>query len=290
MQPTSEYFISQRLKLHYLDWGNPDKPLLLLVHGGMDHARNWDWVARAMRDDYHVVAVDLRGHGDSEWSSSGDYRIEGFMLDLDAWLEHLGDQPVNIVAHSLGGNIVVRYAGFYPEKFKKIVAIEGLGFSPQMQAKRDSTPIEQQFYDFFNRKRSVAKRQPRRYQNMADACARMMQEHTFLNDQQARHLTEYGVRKNEDGTYSWKFDNQLYAYQIGDIPQRDIEYLWGRISCPTLLAYGADSWASNPAEDGRFQHFKTAQLKIYEKAGHWVQHDQLAEFVADIKTFFNGEE
>ena len=53
--PTSSYYVSQRLRLHYVDWGNEDKPLLLLVHGGRDHARSWDWVARELRDEWHVL-------------------------------------------------------------------------------------------------------------------------------------------------------------------------------------------------------------------------------------------
>ena len=60
--PTSHSYFSQRLRLHYVDWGNPDAPPVLLVHGGRDHCRNWDWVARALRKNYHVIAVDLRGH------------------------------------------------------------------------------------------------------------------------------------------------------------------------------------------------------------------------------------
>ena len=63
--PTSHFLVSQRLRLHYVDWGNPTKPTLVLVHGNRDHARNWDWVARELRHDWHVVAPDLRGHGDS---------------------------------------------------------------------------------------------------------------------------------------------------------------------------------------------------------------------------------
>ena len=66
--PTSRIYFSQRLRLHYVDWGNPDAPPLLLVHGGRDHCRNWDWVAQALRHDWHVIAPDLRGHGDSQWS------------------------------------------------------------------------------------------------------------------------------------------------------------------------------------------------------------------------------
>ncbi len=66
--PSSSFYISQRLKLHYVDWGNEGAPPLLLIHGGRDHARSWDWVARDLRRDYHVIAPDLRGHGDSAWA------------------------------------------------------------------------------------------------------------------------------------------------------------------------------------------------------------------------------
>ena len=63
--PTSQTFISQRLRLHYADWGNPDAPPLILLHGGRDRCRNWDWVAQDLRRDYHIIAPDIRGHGDS---------------------------------------------------------------------------------------------------------------------------------------------------------------------------------------------------------------------------------
>src|SRR5262245_60405649 len=63
--PASQHYISHRLRLHYVDWGNEDAPPLLLVHGGRDHCRNWDWVAERLRKDWHILAPDLRGHGDS---------------------------------------------------------------------------------------------------------------------------------------------------------------------------------------------------------------------------------
>ncbi|HLY57466.1 MAG TPA: alpha/beta fold hydrolase, partial [Stellaceae bacterium] len=69
--PTSHFYISQRLRLHYVDWGNPTAPPLVLVHGGRDHCRNWDWVASRLRRDWHVIAPDLRGHGDSQWADAG---------------------------------------------------------------------------------------------------------------------------------------------------------------------------------------------------------------------------
>jgi len=70
--PTSRIFFSQRLRLHYVDWGNEGAPPLLLVHGGQDHCRNWDWVAEDLRHDWHVICPDLRGHGDSAWAEDGN--------------------------------------------------------------------------------------------------------------------------------------------------------------------------------------------------------------------------
>src|SRR2546427_10697131 len=79
--PTSRTFFSQRLRLHYVDWGNPDKPPLLLVHGGRDHCRNWDWTAEALLDDWHIIAPDLRGHRDSQWSTDANYTMAGYTYD-----------------------------------------------------------------------------------------------------------------------------------------------------------------------------------------------------------------
>ena len=134
--PTSRIYFSQRLRLHYVDWGNPAAPPLLLVHGGRDHCRNWDWVADALRRDWHVLAPDLRGHGDSQWSPDGNYSIAGYVYDLAQLIHQQELAPVNIVAHSLGGMIALRYAGIYPDCVRRLIAIEGLGASPKRLAER----------------------------------------------------------------------------------------------------------------------------------------------------------
>ena len=92
--PTSRIYFSQRLRLHYVDWGNPSAPPLLLVHGGRDHCRNWDWVAEELRRDWHIIAPDLRGHGDSEWSRTGTYTTAGYIYDLAQLIHQLGTAPV----------------------------------------------------------------------------------------------------------------------------------------------------------------------------------------------------
>lgn len=283
--PTSNSFISQRLKLHYADWGNRDAPPLLLVHGGRDHCRSWDWVADRLADRYHIIAPDLRGHGDSAWAPDGNYEMGAFVYDLAQLIHQLDLAPVTIVAHSMGGNIALRYTGLYPANVKKLVAIEGLGPSPKIMAERAAKPFADRFRKWIDDKRQAAGRQPRRYATLDDALARMAAENAYLTPEQARHLTIHGINRNEDGSWSWKFDNYLNVWPIVDLPQNDIELLWSAITCPTLLLYGADSWASNPEKDGRLDHFRTAKVIEFENAGHWLHHDQFERFMSTLEAF-----
>ena len=277
--------MSQRLRLHYVDWGNEGAPTLILLHGGRDHCRNWDWVAQELRDDWHIIAPDLRGHGDSAWSSDGEYSPRANVYDLAQLIHQLNAGPVSIVAHSYGGNISLRYAGIYPDMVKKLVAIEGLGPSPKLLAERFAEAPEKRMRDWIEGKRAAAGRTPRKYATLEDAYTRMKEENAYLSSEQARHLTIHGISQNEDGTYSWKFDNYFRVMTPYDMPQEELEKLWNNITCPTLLLYGEKSWASNPAEDGRLKHFRNAEVKLYKDAGHWLHHDKLDEFVADLKAF-----
>jgi pimeloyl-ACP methyl ester carboxylesterase len=108
--PASHFYRSRRLKLHYTDWGNVGAPMLILLHGGRDHGRSWDWVARILANRFHVVAPDLAGHGDSEWSNGGDYPFHDFVYDLALLIDHLSVKRVSIVGHSFGGNIGLRFS------------------------------------------------------------------------------------------------------------------------------------------------------------------------------------
>jgi pimeloyl-ACP methyl ester carboxylesterase len=286
--PTSHSFVSQRLRLHYVDWGNPGAPPLLLLHGGRDHCRNWDWVAAALRSEFHIIAPDLRGHGDSAWTADGGYDMAGYVYDLAQLIHQLDLAPVNIIAHSLGGSIALRYAGIYPEKLRRLVAIEGLGASPRMLAEEARKTMAERMRAWIEEQRTLAGRQPRRYASLEDALARMMAENRHLSPAQARHLTEHGANRNEDGTWSWKFDNYLRAWPPYDMTREAVTGLWERITCPCLLVYGAESWASNPETDGRIRHFRDARVVTLPGAGHWVHHDQLERFLATVRPFLRG--
>jgi pimeloyl-ACP methyl ester carboxylesterase len=283
--PTSRIYFSQRLRLHYVDWGNPGAPPLLLVHGGRDHCRNWDWVASALRHDYHILAPDLRGHGDSQWSPDGSYSVAAYIYDLAQLIHQQELAPVTIIAHSLGGMLTLRYAGIYPENVRKIVAVEGLGMTPRAMVDRAKQPIADRMQRWIEQQRDLSGRMPRRYTSIDEALKRMQEANRFLSPEQARHLTQHGVNQNEDGTYSWKFDNYVRSDRPYGMTQDETQALWQRITCPALLVYGKESWASNPEDDGRIKYFNDARVVSFEHAGHWVHHDRLDGFLELLREF-----
>lgn len=283
--PTSNRFVSQRLRLNYVDWGNPDAPTLILQHGGRDHCRSWDWVAEELRRDWHVICPDLRGHGDSEWSPEGHYAMDAFVYDFAQLVHTLGQDQVTIIAHSLGGNIATRFTGLYPDKVAKFVNIEGLGPPVAMRREAEEKGASGRLRQWIEDKRKASGRTVRKYATLRDAYQRMKEENAFLTDEQARHLTIHGASRNEDGTWTWKFDNYLNVWSTSDLPTDQIIALWEAITCPILLLWGLNSFASSPAGDGRIDHFPSARLIEYENAGHWLHHDQFDRFMADVREF-----
>jgi pimeloyl-ACP methyl ester carboxylesterase len=281
--PTSHYYYSQRLKLHYVDWGNPSNPPLLLIHGGRDHARNWDWVAQEMRDQYHILAPDLRGHGDSEWTRGGQYALIDYVLDIARLLDQLQLFPITIIGHSLGGAIACQYSGIYPERVQRLVAIEGLGPTPDRIKRR---PAHQRMQEWITQLQTYAGRYPRRYPSLEAAVERMQEANKHLSAEQAYHLTLHGTYRNEDGTYTWKFDNYVRQRSPYEFNIDEARRIWGRITCPILLVRGTESWSTDPEEDNRASAFRHAQCVNIGPAGHWVHHDQLHQFLAVVQAFF----
>jgi pimeloyl-ACP methyl ester carboxylesterase len=283
--PTSHSYFSQRLRLHYVDWGNADAPPLLLIHGGRDHCRNWDWVAQALRDDYHIIAPDLRGHGDSQWMIGGSYAISEYVYDIAQLLHQTSLTPIKIIGHSLGGAITLRYAGLYPKNVTKVVAIEGMGPPPHRDPEQQDDATAERLDRWIRQLRDLSGRTPRRYTSLEEAWQRMQEANPHLSPEQARHLTIHGVNQNEDGTYSWKFDNYIRATPPFTMTREAAAELWAAIDCPTLLIHGTDSWAKDPREDGRADIFKDVRVEEFKDAGHWVHHDQLNGFLELVREF-----
>jgi pimeloyl-ACP methyl ester carboxylesterase len=281
--PASRTFISQRLRLSHVDWGNARAPHLVLVHGSRDHCRSWDWTARALRKDWHVVAPDLRGHGDSAWSPEGRYDFTSFVYDLAQFVSQLGD-PVVLVAHSLGAHIALRYAGLFPESVRGLIAIEPVGAPREIEAEYGDLSIGDRLRRWITDKQAAASRIPRRYPSVEEAFARMQAENPGLSEEQLRHLTFHGIARNEDGSWSWKFDNYLRLWPFIDLPYAEVIELWRAVRCPTLLMYGRQSWTSDLDDDLRRSLPHAATLD-YEQGGHWLHHDCFDRFVADVRAF-----
>ncbi|MBI4310757.1 MAG: alpha/beta fold hydrolase, partial [Chloroflexi bacterium] len=110
------YAIVNGLRLHCLDWGNGGATPLLLLHGQRGHAHTWDAVARRFADAYRVLALDLRGHGDSDWSRPGDYSASTYAADLEQWVEQLHLPPFLLMGHCLGGAVATVYAARRPDR------------------------------------------------------------------------------------------------------------------------------------------------------------------------------
>jgi len=283
MEPTSQYYYSHRLKLHFWDWGDNGKPNLILVHGSRDHARNWDRVAAAFHRDFRVVAPDLRGHGDSNWAPGAMYSIPEYVLDVSALVDIVGRWPVYLIGHSLGGAIVLQYAGVYPDRVEKLVSIEGFGPPPNRLVPR---PAHERLREWIENMRDFEKRSPRRYPNLDSAVERMMEANPYLPRELACQLTLLGSNWYPDGTLTWKFDNYVRAFSPYGFNMEDAQEIWRQITCPTLLFRGLDSWVVDPEKDGRIHAIRHYTLVNVPKAGHWVHHDQPQVFIEETRKFF----
>jgi pimeloyl-ACP methyl ester carboxylesterase len=280
-EPWQHFLQSQRLKLSYWTWGDAAKPPLILVHGGRDHARSWDFVAERLTDRYHVVACDLRGHGDSEWSRGSHYGTPEHVLDLIALIDLVGGRA-SVVGHSFGGAITLLAASAFPDHFERVVSIEGAG----AWASNDVITPDQ-FRTWAKQSRGTEGRSPRVYPSIEEARDRMREANPRLSSEMAMHLARWGTH-GIDGGYVWKFDPWLYARaELHNLRFEEIEGLWRDLKAPVLHLSGSESHFNRSAVNGRpvESYFSDASAVTIDGAGHWAHHDQLDATAASIRGF-----
>ncbi len=290
--PTSRVFFSQRLRLHYVDWGNSAAPPLVLVHGGRDHCRNWDWVAERLRSRLaHHRAGPARPRRQRVVAHDGTYMHDRL---------HLRPRPAHPSAPSsprsrssatrsaATSRCATRASIPRPSNASSPSRASGhrRRWRPSATASRSTSACA----NWIEEQRKLSGRLLAALRRRSRTPTRGCRRRTSTSPPSRRAISRsHGVNQNEDGTYSWKFDNYVRSWPPYDIPQSDIEALWARIACPTLLVYGKESWASNPRGDGRIAHFKTASVVQFERAGHWVHHDRLETFMDMIEPFTAGQ-
>ena len=292
LTPASHVYFSQRLRLHYVDWtpaqtdapaqAPTQKSAMVLVHGIHDHCRTWDDLVAHFAQDYRVLAPDLRGHGDSEWLRGSGYTYLDYVYDLHQLIAHTEVAPVTLVGHSLGGAVAALFAGVFPELVRKLVLLEGIGL---WQAAQPSVPVYERVREWVMGTRKLAGRHPRKYPELGDALGRMQQANPNLSAAQAQHLTVHGSNRNEDGSYSWKYDNYTHNFLPSGFSDADTTEIWQRIACPVLILNADDGLEHRIGQDGSDQYFRDLQMHTITAAGHWTYHDQLAPVVAHMREF-----
>ncbi|WP_213285279.1 alpha/beta fold hydrolase [Bradyrhizobium sp. sGM-13] len=280
-EPADRFYESQGLRLHYVDWGNVSAPPLILIHGGLDHCRSWDAIARDLQPHFHIMAPDLRGHGDSEWAKGSSYSLADNVYDLTRLMRFAGLQDAAFVGHSMGGMVALAYAGTYPEKVSRLVVLDGAFLSDSQPA-----PIAEQMSRWIDQLDRISEHQESTFRTIEEAAKRLSTRNKRLTPALAQHLARHGVRQGSDGLYRWKFDH----YQRARAPYRlwpeDYIALWSRITCPTLLMWGDESFLPDPA--GLLAHFKSAELQKIAGAGHWLHHDRLDVVLASLRRFLGA--
>lgn len=280
-------FLNGRMPLSYTEWPSPGAPILILMHGSRDHSRSWDAMAQALHPFYHIIAPDLRGHGDSAWSQDGRYDFAAYLSDMAALAEELDlgpQRPALLVGHSLGAHIALRFSALYPEMIRRLVAIEAVGAPPAIEARRFGQPIDRTMREWLEERRDASRAAPRHFASVDEAVARMRARHGFLTADQAHHLTLHGLRCAAQAGWAWKHDPYLAVWPVSDIAADDARALWRRIACPTLLLYGDRSWPSGVPADARQAIPHVREMRLAE-SGHWPQHDAFDPCRSAIQAF-----
>ena len=272
-QPEDRQVRANGLLFHYLDWGNRGADTVLFLHGALQQGHSWDFVSLSLCADYHVLALDARGHGDSEWAPDGDYSLEAHQRDLDGLVDALGLDRFILVGHSMGGRSAYVFASRHPDTLKALTVVDtgpemGRTGESRIRAFRE-LPDELDSYEEF---------------------ADRVQSYTGRPRDQVTGALKYSIRKRSDGKWTWKYDKVLRApgFRPGGW---DRDRLWecvSQVCCPTLLVRGGDSDFFLPeVMDRMLQLIPGSTGAVVPGAGHLVAGDKPAAFVVALRTLLD---
>lgn len=255
--------VANRLRLHLLDWGG-NGPTVLLLHGLLEHAHAWDFVApRLVGGGYRVLALDWRGHGDSEWIGVGGYyHFSDYSADL-AFLLRTLDTPVALIGHSMGAVAAVGYAGTEPDRVRALVAVDALG-------PPDSPPTvaPDRFAAWIGDLERVAARGGQQPITLDAAAERLQSRFPRFTAAVARHMALHGTTPSGEAR-RWKFDPLHQSRTPQPYYTAQARPFWERITCPVLYVEGGDSpLALDPADRDQRLAALRAERVILDGVGH----------------------
>lgn len=284
----SEFIPVRGLQYHVRHWGDEDAPKLFMVHGWMDVSASFQFVVDCLKQRWHVIAPDWRGFGPTRAPGADCYWFPDYMADLDAILAHYSpDQPVDLLGHSMGGNVVMLYAGVRPARIRRLINLEGFGLpstKPEQAPGRYATWLD----ELRNPPRM------RSYSTRAEVAARLQKTNARLSDERAEFLSHHWSEQNERG--EWAILGDPAHKLVSPVLYRVDEVLacWQAISAPVLWVEADDTEAwrwMGPKDtarieiDRRIKFIPRVTTAMIKDAGHMLHHDQPEELAALIEGF-----
>jgi pimeloyl-ACP methyl ester carboxylesterase len=274
-------------------WGEPaaGKTPLVMVHGWMDVAASYQFVVDALADDHYVIAPDWRGFGQTEVPGADHFVFADYLADLDFLLDHFcPEQPVNLVGHSMGGNIAMLYAGVRPERVRRLINLEGFGMPRTVPAQAPG-----RYARWMDELKSLhqGQREMRGYASLEEVARRLLKTNPRLDPAKAEWLAGHWARQNAEG--QWQImghaAHRLSSAQLYRVDET-LE-IFKCITAPTLCVEAADSdmggfWKgaySVPEFHERLQAVPQCTVAHITDAGHMLHHDQPDQVAALIEGF-----
>lgn len=293
----SEFTPIRNLNYHVLTWGDPapGKLPLVLVHGWMDVAASWQFVVDAFKADPYVIAPDWRGYGLTTGHPVDNYWIPDYLADLDFLLDHYSPgAPVNLVGHSLGGNVAMLYAGTRPDRVRRLVNLEGFGMAatrPSMAPRRLAKWMDE--LKAFHRGEMALKP----YTSAAGVAARLMKTNARLSQDKADWLAQHWAAQADDGQWRILGDaahkiTNANLYQVAEVLET-----FKAITAPTLAVETSHDSLSQwwqgkytlAEYHERLQSVPDARIAVVQDAGHMLHHDQPEAVAGLIEAFIAAQ-
>jgi pimeloyl-ACP methyl ester carboxylesterase len=289
----SEFVPIRNLRYHVRVWGEPrsGEPPLVMVHGWMDVAASYQFVVDAMRRDRYVIAPDWRGYGLTELPGTDNYWFPDYLADLDFLLDHYAPaEPVDLVGHSMGGNIAMLYAGARPERIRALVNLEGFGMpasKPAQAPGRYAKWIEQ--LKAYHRGEIDLKS----YDSMESVARRLMKTNKRLTQEKAEWLAQYWARPDADGRWRILGDAAHKIINASLFRVDEVLEIYKAIRAPVLAVEASDDslatwWQGRftlAEYHERLKAVSDMRLGKVHDAGHMLHHDQPQQLAHLIEEF-----